>query len=178
MRSGATHEHLNMDRWTFPAYQHQVRTHAPFVPSSLPIIRSISSSPSIPSAFPLPLPLPSVVNLRYLSLSGIHYRFYWGQSRQTDRVQRRTDGGNETELGRQATTGRADGGRTDGRAECEWIMPRRYSTPGPLRSAASGVPVPLRCSAAPLQPETSVLAHSGAHARLSSPRGDGSRPDL
>ena len=42
-------------------------------------------------------------------------------------------------------------------------MPQRYSTPGPLRSAV-GVAVPLRCSAAPLQPEISVLAHSGVHA--------------
>ena len=55
--------------------------------------------------------------------------------------------------------------RASGRAECEWIMPRRYSTPGPLLRSAVGVgAVPLRCSAAPLQPETSVLAHSGVHA--------------
>ena len=66
------------------------------------------SPPSFsPSTFPPPLRLSLArslpLNLRYLSLSGIHYRFYWGQSRQTDRpTDRPTEensdsGGNEAD---------------------------------------------------------------------------------
>ena len=126
------------------------------------------SPPSFsPSTFPPPLRLSLArslpLNLRYLSLSGIHYRFYWGQSRQTDRPTdrpRRT----ATAAATKRTTRRSRW-RSVGRPESEWIMPRRYSIPCRRRRRVAPLCRPfLPGSSAPLPPD--------------SPLRDGSRPDL
>ena len=150
--------------------------HAPLVPSPLPIIRSISSSPRSPSAFPLALRLPSAVNLRYPSLSGIHYRFYWGQSRQTDRVQRRTDGGNEA--GGAGTPGHDGASERTSRMRVDHATALFHSgpPPPPLRRRRRRRPLALLRCAAPARDLGSRALRRPC--RLSSPRGDGSRPDL
>ena len=148
--------------------------HAPLVPSPLPIIRSISSSPRSPSAFPLALRLPSAVNLRYPSLSGIHYRFYWGQSRQTDRVQRRTDGGNEA--GGAGTPGHDGASERTSRMRVDHATALFHSGAPPLRRVRRPRPLALLRCAAPARDLGSRALRRPC--RLSSPRGDGSRPDL
>ena len=95
---------------------------------------SLSLSPSS-STFPRLSPS-AALNLRYPSLSGIHYQFYWGQSRQTDRVQR----------WRQRS-----GGHDDVQTESEWIMPWRYSIPFRHRRCCR-----WRCRVAPLWPSIQV----------------------
>ena len=127
---------MKVDRGTCPAYQHQVRM-LPLVPPPLLIIGSISSYPSIRLRFP-PRLVSSLCRQPEIS------EFVWNSLP----VLLGGNRGRPTEYddGRRQRSG--DG--VSGRAECEWIMPRRYSTPGPRRSAV-GVAVPLRCSAAPLR---------------------------
>ena len=157
---------MNMDLGTCPAYQHQVRM-LPFVPSSLsPIIRSISSSPRSPSAFPLASPLPSAVNLRYPSLSGIHYRFYWGAI-EADRPSTTTDG-------RTAATKRRRSERTS-RMRVDHATALFHSGAPPVRRRRRRPLTLLRCAAPARDLGSRALRRP---CRLSSPRGDGSRPDL
>ena len=129
-----------------------------------PILRPICRPPP-PLPSPSTFPLSAALNLRYLSLSGIHYRFYWGQSRPTDRPTEYSDGGNEAD----------ERERRDGRTESEWIMP---ATDADADGRAS-IPCRRRPPLCRAVPSRFLSSRSRQALRLSlAPLHDGSRPDL